>query len=62
VSIGLFANIFGLYVGPIPNSNPQIGDITFIVGFLITGVLYYVFDLGLRKEPAATGATGSRAG
>lgn len=62
VSIGLFANVFGLYVAPIPNSYPQIGDITFIVGFVVTGVLYYVLDLGLRKQPAATTAAGSRAG
>jgi NCS1 nucleoside transporter family len=62
VSIGLFANIFGLYVGPIPNSYPQVGDITFIVGFVITGVLYYVLDLGLRKETKVTSAVGSRAG
>jgi len=62
VSIGLFANIFGLYVGPIPNSYPQIGDITFIVGFVITAALYYVLDLGLRKETRVTTAAGSRAG
>jgi NCS1 nucleoside transporter family len=56
VSVGLFANIFGLYVGPIANSYPQIGDITFIVGFVISAVLYYVFDLGLRKQPAGSRA------
>jgi NCS1 nucleoside transporter family len=62
VSVWLFANIFGLYVGPIANSYPQIGDITFIVGFVISAVLYYVFDLGLRKQPAVPPAAGSRAG
>ena len=62
VSIYLFANIFGLYVGPIPNANPQVGDITFIVGFLISGGLYYVFNLGLRKKTdEARAATRSRA-
>ena len=50
VSVYLFANDFGLYVGPIPTNNPNVGDITFIVGFLITAVLYYVFNLGLRKQ------------
>ncbi len=50
VSVYLFANDFGLYVGPIPANNPQVGDITFIVGFVITAVLYYVFNLGLRKQ------------
>ena len=62
VSVGLFANVFGLYVGPIPNSYPQIGDITFIVGFVISAALYYVLDLGLRKETTVTRAAGSRAG
>jgi NCS1 family nucleobase:cation symporter-1 len=62
VSIGLFANVFGLYVAPIPTSYPQIGDVTFIVGFVITAVLYYVLDLGLRKQPAVTPGAGSRAG
>ena len=62
VSVYLFANTFGLYVGPIPNNNPGIGDITFIVGFILTAVLYYVFNLGLRKQTADTrSAIGTRA-
>jgi nucleobase:cation symporter-1, NCS1 family len=62
VSVYLFANDFGLYVGPIPSNNPNIGDITFIVGFVITAVLYYVFNLNLRKQTAERqAAKGSRA-
>jgi NCS1 family nucleobase:cation symporter-1 len=62
VSVSLFANVGGLYVGPIANSNPQIGDITFIVGFVISAALYYVFNLGLRKQTSeARAAHGSRA-
>src|SRR5579859_3439426 len=57
VSIYLFANVFGLYVGPIPTSNAGVGDVTFIVGFVIAAVLYYVFNLGLRKQTADTRAT-----
>src|SRR5438270_112734 len=62
VSVGLFANVYSVYTGPIPNANPQIGDITFIVGFVVTGALYYVFNLMSRSQ-AAVGrpATGSRA-
>jgi purine-cytosine permease-like protein len=61
VSVYLFANDFGVYVGPIPTNNPQIGDITFIVGFIITAVLYYVFNLSLRKQTAEKrAALGSR--
>ena len=62
VSVYLFANDFGVYVGPIPTNNPNVGDITFIVGFLITAVLYYVFNLGLRSQTSgAKAAQGSRA-
>ena len=61
VSVGLFANVFGVYVGPIPNGNGGIGDITFIVGFVVTGVLYYVFDMVTRKAPTPSTAMGSRA-
>jgi hypothetical protein len=57
-----FANIFGVYVGPIPANNPDVGDITFIVGFVLSGALYYVFNLNLRKDTAAKrAAMGSRA-
>jgi NCS1 family nucleobase:cation symporter-1 len=63
VSVYLFANVFGVYIGPIPTNNPDVGDITFIVGFLITAVLYYVLNLGLRKQTSDTrAAVGSRAG
>jgi NCS1 nucleoside transporter family len=62
VSVGLFANIFGLYVGPIPTNNADFGDITFIVGFVISAVLYYVFNLGLGKATAdARAKLGTRA-
>jgi NCS1 nucleoside transporter family len=62
VSVYLFANDFGIYVGPIPTNTPNVGDITFIVGFLISGALYYVLNLGLRKQTTDTRPTlGSRA-
>jgi hypothetical protein len=58
----LFANIFGLYVGPIPNAYPQIGDVTFIAGFVISAVLYYVTSMGLRKPATSPSAmTGTQA-
>ena len=61
VSVYLFSNVFGVYVGPIPTNNPDIGDITFIVGFVITAVLYYVSNLNLRNQTAsARTAAGSR--
>ncbi|SDY40346.1 NCS1 nucleoside transporter family [Amycolatopsis xylanica] len=39
VSIGLFANQT-LYTAPIPKAVPAIGDLTFLVGFVISGGLY----------------------
>src|SRR5713101_7849554 len=61
VSVGLFANVYSIYTGPIPNGNPGIGDITFIVGFVLTGVLYYAFQMVTRSQATAAGAAGSRA-
>ncbi|HEV2216698.1 MAG TPA: cytosine permease [Candidatus Dormibacteraeota bacterium] len=54
----LFANDYPFYVGPIANNNPQIGDITFVLVFILTGVLYYVFQLvsGQQKSSAAMGS------
>ena len=56
VSVYLFANVFGVYVGPVPTNNANFGDITFIVGFLITGGLYYVFNMVSGKEASPTRA------
>ncbi|HWO91699.1 MAG TPA: cytosine permease, partial [Methylomirabilota bacterium] len=60
VSVFFFSNVYSVYIGPVPTNNPQIGDITFIVGFVLTGVLYYVFQMVTRNQTAARSA-GSRA-
>jgi NCS1 nucleoside transporter family len=60
VSVGLFGNVYGVYVGPIPNNNGAIGDITPIVGFILSGALYYAFDMVTRRQTAPS-AAGSRA-
>jgi len=54
VPVYLFANDYPFYVGPIANNNPQIGDITFILTFVLTGALYYVFQMVTRSQPAST--------
>jgi NCS1 nucleoside transporter family len=54
VSVYLFGNVFGVYVGPIPTNNSNIGDITPIVGFVLTAVLYYVFQLVSGAQRSAT--------
>src|SRR6266849_3642911 len=61
VSVYLFANVFSVYTGLIPNGNPGIGDITFIVGFVLTGVLYYAFQTMTGNQATAAGKAGSRA-
>jgi purine-cytosine permease-like protein len=61
VSVGLFANNI-VYTGPLVTANPGIGDITFIVGFLLTAVLYYAFNMVGRTAPSRAGMAGSRAG
>ncbi len=60
VSIGLFSNN-AIYLGPIPKANPQVGDVTFIVGFLVAGALYYAFQVATRGQAATAGKAGSRA-
>ncbi len=59
-SIGLFSNN-AIYTGPIPKANASVGDITFIVGFVVTAVLYYAFSVATRKQPTTSPAMGSRA-
>jgi NCS1 family nucleobase:cation symporter-1 len=56
VSVWLFASN-ELYVGYVAFNYPQFGDLTFVVGFVITGVLYYAFNMMSRSKAAA----GSRA-
>ena len=60
VSIGLFSNN-AIYTGPIPKANANFGDITFIVGFVLTGLLYYAFAMATRRQTTAAGAAGTRA-
>lgn len=42
-----------LYTGPIAHGNPALGDITFIVGFVVAAVLYFAFNAGRSPAPAA---------
>lgn len=56
VSVYLFANDYPLYVGKIPTSFPALGDITFIVGFVVSAALYWLFSLGRRAPEVAESA------
>jgi len=61
VSVGLFANNI-VYTGPLVTANPGIGDITFIVGFVLTAVLYYAFNMAGRTAPSRAGMASSGTG
>src|SRR5213082_3413980 len=54
ISVWLFGNNL-LYTGLVPAANPGIGDLTFIVGFVLAGALYYVFNTISRREPSRAG-------
>jgi NCS1 nucleoside transporter family len=51
VSIYLFA-AQALYTGPVPLAAPQLGDLTFLVGFVLAAVLYAAFN-GFRSVSTA---------
>jgi NCS1 nucleoside transporter family len=61
VSVGLFANNI-VYTGPLVTANPGMGDITFIVGFVLTAVLYYAFNMAGRTAPSRAGMASSGTG
>lgn len=42
-----------LFTGPIPHSHPELGDLSFFVGFIVAGVLYYVLRQTYR-QPAVS--------
>ncbi|MGH7776361.1 MAG: purine-cytosine permease family protein [Candidatus Dormibacterales bacterium] len=43
-----------LYTGPLPAAHPAIGDLSFIVGFGVSAILYTLFSLIGRRPAAAT--------
>ncbi|HEX6548232.1 MAG TPA: cytosine permease [Candidatus Dormibacteraeota bacterium] len=55
ISIWLFASQ-SVYVGYVAFHVPQIGDITFVVGFVLTAVIYYVLRISVFKPQAAEAA------
>jgi NCS1 nucleoside transporter family len=61
VSVWLFASN-SLYVGYVAYNYPQFGDLTFVVGFVVTAVLYLAFSMSLRTQGSGSkAAAGSRA-
>jgi NCS1 family nucleobase:cation symporter-1 len=60
IAIWLFANQYPKYIGPIPTHHPAFGDITFEVGFVLSGLIYFVL-YKLFKPAATTEAVPDRA-
>jgi NCS1 nucleoside transporter family len=56
VSIWLFSNQTE-YVGLVPRHVPQVGDITFEVGFVLTAVIYLVWHAIVDRQPPALAAS-----
>jgi NCS1 family nucleobase:cation symporter-1 len=57
VSVWLFSNN-AIYLGVVPKAYPAVGDLTFVVGFGLTAVLYYVFcRVAPRRMTSAAGAS-----
>jgi purine-cytosine permease-like protein len=51
VSVALFSNE-SFYTGVVPKAVPEVGDITFFVGFLVAAALYAVLSATQRnREP-----------
>jgi purine-cytosine permease-like protein len=53
VSIFLFSNQ-AIYTGPLPKALPQLGDLTFLVGFVLSAVVYYLLNMRVRERQRAT--------
>jgi NCS1 nucleoside transporter family len=58
MAIGLVVSIFffsnnALYLGVVPKANPQVGDLTFVVGFVLTAVIYFAANAATRSRVAA---------
>ncbi|MBO0708512.1 MAG: cytosine permease [Candidatus Dormibacteraeota bacterium] len=49
VSVALFSNETA-YVGVVPRHWPAIGDLTFVVGFLLAVIIYGGLNLGMRRK------------
>jgi nucleobase:cation symporter-1, NCS1 family len=50
VSVWLFANQYGYFVGIIPAANSDVGDLTALVGFILAGVLYFILFKAFKPK------------
>ena len=52
VSIFFFSNQ-AVYLGPVPKALPQLGDLTFLVGFVLSALVYYLLNMRVRERQRA---------
>jgi nucleobase:cation symporter-1, NCS1 family len=52
VSVPFWNN--AIFTGPVPKSTPGIGDVTFVVGFVVAAAIHLVLNLDLRRRAAQT--------
>jgi NCS1 family nucleobase:cation symporter-1 len=50
VSVWLFANQYGYFVGVVPAANENVGDLTAIVGFILAAVLYFIMFKAFKPK------------
>ena len=55
--VGIVISVFffsaqAVYTGPVPKAVPQVGDLTFLVGFIVSALVYYALNARLRQRAA----------
>ncbi len=45
-----------LFLGPVPRAVPELGDLSFFVGFIVTAVVYYALSAGRRRPDPVSAA------
>ena len=45
-----------LFLGPVPRAIPEVGDLSFFIGFVVAGVVYYALAVFTRRPEAKEAA------
>jgi purine-cytosine permease-like protein len=56
MAVGILASVpfwnNAIFTGPVPKGTPGIGDVTFVVGFVVAAAVHLVLNLNLRRSAA----------
>jgi len=44
-----------LFLGPVPSAHPELGDLSFFVGFVVSAVAYFLLNPALRRSRTVEG-------